>query len=130
MTTSWIRVASVAELEDSGGLLGSSVGGVPIALYAVDGEYFATFDTCTHGQARLSDGYLEGHLIECPLHQGLFDIRTGEVKGPPCSKAIRTLPVREDDGVLLVSIEPTQENVTMTGGTEAASESLTDLESR
>ena len=129
MMTSWIRVASVAELEDSGGLLGSSVGGVPIALYVVDGEYFATFDTCTHGQARLSDGYLEGHLIECPLHQGLFDIRTGEVKGPPCSKAIRTLPVREDDGVLLIGIEPTQENATMTGGTEAANEPLSDLES-
>ena len=129
MTTSWIRVASVVELEDSGGLLGSSVGGMPIALYSVDGEYFATADTCTHGQARLSDGYLEGHLIECPLHQGLFDIRTGEVKGPPCSKAIRTLPVREDDGVLLIGIEPTQENATMTGGTEAAGEPLTDLES-
>ena len=129
MMTSWIRVASVAELEDSGGLLGSSVGGVPIALYAVDGEYFATSDTCTHGQARLSDGYLEGHLIECPLHQGLFDIRTGEVKGPPCSKAIRTLPVRENDGALLIGIEPTQENATMTGGTEAVGEPLSDLES-
>ena len=118
MTTSWIRVASVAELEDSGGLLGSSVGGVPIALYAVDGEYFATSDTCTHGQARLSDGYLEGHLIECPLHQGLFDIRTGEVKGPPCSKAIRTLPVRENDGMLLVGVEPSQREATTASGTE------------
>ena len=129
MTTSWIRVASVAELEDSGGLLGRSIGGVPIAIYAVEGEYFATSDTCTHGQARLSDGYLEGHLIECPLHQGLFDIRTGEVKGPPCSKAIRTLPVREVDGVLLIGVEPTQENATAAGGTEAASEPLSDLES-
>lgn len=106
MTTSWIRVASVAELEDSGGLLGRTVGGVPIALYAVDGEYFATSDTCTHGQARLSDGYLEGHLIECPLHQGLFDIRTGEVKGPPCTKPIHTLLAREEDGALFVCIEP------------------------
>jgi len=98
----WIRAASVAELEDAGGLLGCVVGGVAVALYAVEGKYFATSDTCTHGQARLSDGYLEGHLIECPLHQGLFDIRTGEVRGPPCSRPIRTLEVRQQDGELLV----------------------------
>jgi naphthalene 1,2-dioxygenase ferredoxin component len=117
MTTSWIRVASIAELDDAGGLLGCSVGGVPIALYSVEGEYFATADTCTHGQARLSDGYLEGHLIECPLHQGLFDIRTGEVKGPPCTKAIRTVPVRERDGALLVGVEPAQGDAARAGGT-------------
>lgn len=114
-TTTWINVASVAELEEAGGLLGRAVAGVPVALYAVDGEYFATADTCTHGQARLSEGYLEGHLIECPLHQGLFDIRTGEVKGPPCSKPIRTLPVREEGGNLLIGVDSTDGSAAMAG---------------
>ncbi len=102
----WIRVASIAELEEAGGLLGRVAAGVPIALYAAEGEYFATANTCTHGQARLSDGYLDGHIIECPLHQGLFDIRTGEVKGPPCTKPIRTLQVMQEGGSLLVRMEP------------------------
>lgn len=101
----WVRVASVSELMDGGGLLGRTVAGVPIALYAVEGEYYATADICTHGQARLSDGWLEGHLIECPLHQGLFDIRTGEVKGPPCTQPIRAFRTREDGGELWVNLE-------------------------
>lgn len=108
MTVSWIRVASVTELENAGGVLGRTAGGIAIALFAVDGEYFATADRCTHGQGRLSEGYLEGHLIECPLHQGLFDIRTGEVKGPPCTRPVRTLPVRDEDGELLVRIVPSE----------------------
>ncbi|MGH6754922.1 MAG: Rieske 2Fe-2S domain-containing protein, partial [Bradyrhizobium sp.] len=69
----WIKVAALKDVEAAGGLLGVNVGGQPLALYAVDGEVYATADLCTHGQARLSDGYLDGHLIECPLHQGLFD---------------------------------------------------------
>lgn len=105
-TTSWIKVASVAELEQAGGVLGRVVEGLPIALYAVDGEYFATADICTHGEARLSEGYLDGHIIECPLHQGMFDIRTGEVKGAPCTKPIRTLQVTQENGSLLVGITP------------------------
>jgi len=79
----WVRVASIREVDEAGGLLGRSVGGVAVALYRVEGTYYATLDQCTHGQAQLSDGYLEGFLIECPLHQGLFDVRTGEPKGPP-----------------------------------------------
>ena len=51
------------------------VAGREIALYGVDGEVFATDNICTHGQARLCEGFLEGHEIECPLHQGRFDVR-------------------------------------------------------
>jgi hypothetical protein len=67
MTTAWVKAASVAELENAGGLVGCTVGGIAVALYAVEGGYFATSDTCSHGQGRLSEGWLEGHLIECPL---------------------------------------------------------------
>lgn len=100
----WTRAASVAEVEASDGLLGVSLFGQRIALYGVDGEYFATSDICTHGNAALSQGYLDGFLIECPLHQGLFDIRTGAVKGPPCSKPIASYPVRREGDDLLVDL--------------------------
>jgi naphthalene 1,2-dioxygenase ferredoxin component len=103
-SSAWVRVASAQEVDEAGGLLGRSVNGVAIALYGVESTYYATLDQCTHGQARLSDGYLEGFLIECPLHQGLFDIRTGEVKGPPCTKPLPTLAVRRDGEDLLVDL--------------------------
>lgn len=104
--TNWIRAASVAQLRSAGGLLGCTVDGVEIALYEVDGEYFATSNLCTHAHAFLSEGWLEGHLIECPIHQGLFDIRTGEVKGPPCTEPIQTYPVKKQDEELLVAVAP------------------------
>jgi nitrite reductase/ring-hydroxylating ferredoxin subunit len=105
----WIRIASATELTEAGGLLGRSIRGVPLAVYEVGGACFVTLDRCTHAEARLSEGYLEGFLIECPLHQGLFDIRTGEAKGPPCTEAVRTLAVRREGEDLLVSLKSLQD---------------------
>ena len=105
----WICIASATELREAGGLLGRSIRGLPLAVYEVSGAYFVTLDRCTHARARLSEGYLEGFLIECPLHQGLFDVRTGEVKGPPCTKPLRTFAVRCEGEDLLVSLKSLQE---------------------
>ena len=78
----------------------------PIAVYKLDGTYFATADTCTHGEASLSEGDIEGDEIICPFHRGAFDIRTGEATLAPCVTAIRTYPVRvEGDGVF-IALEP------------------------
>ena len=105
----WIRVASTTELAEAGGLLGRLICGVPLAVYEVSGVCFVTLDRCTHARARLSEGYLEGFLIECPLHQGLFDIRTGEAKGLPCTEPLRTFEVRREGEDLLVSLASLQE---------------------
>jgi nitrite reductase/ring-hydroxylating ferredoxin subunit len=105
----WIRVASVGEVREAGGLLGRTIRGVPLVVYEVSGAWFVTSDVCTHAQARLSDGYLEGFLIECPLHQGLFDVRTGEAKGPPCTEPLPTFAVRREGEDLLVSLNSLQE---------------------
>jgi naphthalene 1,2-dioxygenase system ferredoxin subunit len=101
----WIRVVSTTEVKEAGGLLGRSVSGVALAVYEADGAYFVTSDICTHGQANLSDGYLEDFLIECPYHQGKFDIRTGEVAGSPCTEPVCTFPVRHDGEDLFVSLD-------------------------
>ncbi len=79
--------------------------GHQIALYQVDGAFFATDDTCTHGDASLSEfGSVDGHIVECSFHNGSFDIRTGEACAMPCSIALRTWPIRIVDGqVCLVS---------------------------
>jgi len=78
--------------------------GQPIAVYWVDGQFFATTDQCSHGQASLSEGYLEGPVIECPLHQGQFDVRTGEPLRAPCTVAIRCYPVRAIEGAIHVGL--------------------------
>lgn len=89
----WISTISPTELEPEG-VAAAQAGNAWVALYKVEAEFFATAVMCTHGQASLADGYLDGYHIECPLHQGLFDIRTGAPASAPCTEAVRTFPVR------------------------------------
>jgi naphthalene 1,2-dioxygenase system ferredoxin subunit len=100
--TQWEKTVSLDELRSAGGLVGYAIGEQDFAIYLVEDEVYATANLCTHGNARLSDGYLIGELIECPMHQGMFDVRTGAVMGPPCTEAIRTFPVRIDDGIISI----------------------------
>ena len=75
-----------------------------LAVYNVDGEFFVTDDLCTHGPGSLSEGELYGHVIECNFHGGQFDIRTGDVAGPPCMDPIKTYPVTIEDGRVLIDV--------------------------
>jgi len=70
------------------------IGGKEIALYDLDGTLFATDDVCTHAYAKLSDGWLDGDEIECPLHAGRFDVKSGKAVAPPCTEDLQTYPVR------------------------------------
>lgn len=74
------------------------------AIYNVEGEFFVTDDTCTHGPGSLSEGYLDGHVIECDFHNGCFDIRNGEVVAPPCLIPLRTYAVVPDETKVVVEI--------------------------
>ena len=79
----------------------------PIAVFKTDdGELFAIDDTCTHQDASLADGWLEGCQIECPLHASRFDLRTGEVDQPPAKKPVRTYKVDVVDGDIFVEPSP------------------------
>ena len=81
------------------------LGGRQIAIYLVRGEVFATDNVCTHGMARLCDGFLEGHEIECPHHQGRFDVRTGEATCAPAKAALATYPARLDGSRVQLQVE-------------------------
>lgn len=85
-------------------VIGVLVAGREIALYSAGGEIFATDNICTHGQARLCEGFLDGHEIECPLHQGKFDIRTGQPTCAPVTEAIRSYPVKIEGGRVFLAI--------------------------
>lgn len=75
---------------------------VPLAVFNVDGTLYCVDDTCTHQDASLADGYLEGCWVECPLHASTFDLRTGRPDGPPARTPVRTHEVVVRDGVVHV----------------------------
>ena len=79
-------------------------GDLVLAVYNVDGEYFVTDDMCTHGPGSLSEGYLEDDEIECNFHGGRFNVRTGEVAGPPCMVPIKTYKVILDGDTVAIEI--------------------------
>ena len=103
MSGHWIEVIS-RDAVPEGDVIGVNVAGRDIALYGVDGEVFATDNVCTHGNARLCDGFLDGHEIECPLHQGKFDVRTGAAMCAPLTEAVKTYPIRIEGQQVFVDL--------------------------
>ncbi len=102
MSETWRHVASSAEIAE-GDTLRVEIDDHALCLYRLEGALYATDDTCTHGQASLADGLIvEGGLIECPLHEGAFDIRTGAPARVPCKLALTCYPVRVDGDAVLV----------------------------
>lgn len=89
----WVDALSIDELPTDD-VIGVVVNGRDVAVYAVGGAVYATDNICTHGHARLCDGFLDGHEIECPLHQGKFDVRDGRPLCEPVTKALRHYPVK------------------------------------
>jgi nitrite reductase/ring-hydroxylating ferredoxin subunit len=96
--TSEIAENSVKRFE-----LGNNV----IAVYNVGGEFYATDNECTHGAASLADGILEDDIIECTLHFGAFNVKTGEAVQAPCFTALRTYKVVVQDGQVMVDLDKT-----------------------
>ena len=64
--------------------------GLALAVFQVDDAFYVTDDRCTHGNASLSDGFVEDGEVECPFHQGRFDIKTGKATGSPCVHPLKT----------------------------------------
>ncbi len=104
MMGDWTRVTSVDSVRD-GSVVGVTVAGRPVALYRVEGNLYATDNICSHAYALLSDGWLDDHEIECPLHAGRFDIRTGAAQGGPVTCGIKTYPVRVVGQIIEVEID-------------------------
>jgi naphthalene 1,2-dioxygenase system ferredoxin subunit len=96
-----VRVADVAAIEEDG-TLRVHHGGEPVCLYNVSGTIYATHDLCTHGQASLADGFVDGEEIECPLHQGRFEIATGKAVRAPCTVDVRTYRVKIESGAVFL----------------------------
>ena len=103
MSDNWVDVTSADDVPEDD-VIGVDIAGKSLALYQVDGAICATDNLCTHGNARLCDGFLEGHEIECPLHQGKFDIRNGKAMCAPLTEDVRTYPVRIEGSRVFVDL--------------------------
>ena len=103
MSDNWIDVLALDAVPEAD-VTAVIVGGKEIALYEVEGEVFATDNLCTHGAARMSDGFLEGREIECPFHQGRFDVCTGKALCAPLTENIRVYPVRIENKRVFVNM--------------------------
>jgi anthranilate 1,2-dioxygenase ferredoxin subunit len=101
----WIDAAA----EDAIGpdeCIGVSINGVPVVLARdAAGNWFALHDLCTHGAARLSEGYVENGGIECPLHQGVFDLKTGAPVSGPIVAGVRSYHLRCIAGRVEVTVQ-------------------------
>ncbi|MCP3019872.1 non-heme iron oxygenase ferredoxin subunit [Cupriavidus basilensis] len=103
MSKQWIQVIQLVAIPKDD-VVAVNAGGREIALYSVDGEVYATDNACSHGNARLCDGFLDGHEIECPLHQGKFDVRTGRAMCEPLTSDIEVFGVRVENGEVFVEV--------------------------
>ena len=97
----FVKVAVTADLP-SGGLMLVEVEDERIVLANVEGQYYALTDVCTHAECPLSDGELEGEVLECPCHGSQFDVRTGQVVGPPADEPLTRYAVRIEGIDILV----------------------------
>ena len=100
----WTDAMAAADLP-SDDVAAVAVAGKDIALYTVGDAVYATDNLCTHGHARLCDGFLDGHEIECPLHQGKFDVRDGRPTCDPVTDAVRSHPVKVEGGRVFLQLD-------------------------
>ncbi|MCZ6731504.1 MAG: non-heme iron oxygenase ferredoxin subunit [Gammaproteobacteria bacterium] len=97
----WVDVTTAAKLSPGASCV-VEVDGVMIAVFNLDGEYYAIEDICTHDGGELASGELAGEEIVCPRHGAHFNIKTGEVTAPPAYEDVATFPVRVHDGKIQV----------------------------
>ncbi len=76
--------------------------GLTLCVFNLDGRFYVTDDTCTHGLGSLSEGWIIDDVVECNFHGGAFNIRTGAVEAPPCMDPLRTYAVEVVDGTVCI----------------------------
>jgi nitrite reductase/ring-hydroxylating ferredoxin subunit len=102
--TSRLELCSCEDVPE-GAALRVENGLLTLAVFNVEGEFYVTDDNCTHGPGSLSEGYIEGDVVECNFHNGQFNIRTGAVVSPPCMVPIKTYPARVENGKVVIEVE-------------------------
>lgn len=99
MSESWTRVAATGDLLPGEHAI-VDVDGVSIAVYNIDGQYYAIEDVCTHDGGELASGSREGFVLTCPRHGAKFDVRSGEALCAPAYTPTSVFPVKVEAGAV------------------------------
>ncbi len=100
----FVRIASVDDIQD-GDMISAEIEDSKVVIAHVEGVLYAFDEECTHAGCGLSDGDLDGNIIQCPCHGAEFDIRTGEVTSPPAVEPLKTYQVRVEGDDILIEYE-------------------------
>lgn len=103
---SWVVACRASDVGDGFGTRVELADGRVVAVFRVDGTFYATADRCTHGEASLCEGFVDGRIVECPFHFGTFDVVTGKAMTFPCVTDLATYPVRVEGDQILVGTSP------------------------
>ena len=95
--TDWIDICAENALSDGENII-IDVDGTDVAVFKLDGNFYAIEDVCSHDGAEIASGLLDGDEIVCPRHGARFCVKTGEVKCAPAYENIDTFPVRIENG--------------------------------
>jgi 3-phenylpropionate/trans-cinnamate dioxygenase ferredoxin component len=101
--STWINAVAFDDIDDED-VVRFDHAGKTYAIYRVGDEAYASDGLCTHEKVHLCDGLVMDHVIECPKHNGRFDIRTGMPMGAPVCVALKTYPAKVEDGQVLIEI--------------------------
>jgi 3-phenylpropionate/trans-cinnamate dioxygenase ferredoxin component len=104
----FLQVVDASEIEP-GGRIVIEIDGEPIALFNVDGKFYAIGDVCTHDNGPLAEGELIGYQLICPRHGARFDIRSGKALTLPAFVDTPWYPVRVVNGWIEIGLPPVQE---------------------
>ena len=105
-----IDICPLADLPPGEALRVDTVPAIAV-FHTEDGEVFAIDDTCSHQDASLADGWVEGCEVECPLHASRFNLRTGAVDAPPAKLPVRAHVVAIEDGLIRVELSTDKPNL-------------------
>ena len=100
----FVRACAVTDIPDTN-VLGVLVGSVPVAVVRAGEEIHALHDVCSHAEVALSEGDVDGDVIDCWLHGSEFDLRTGKPLCLPATDPVAVYPTKLEDGVVYVDVD-------------------------
>ncbi len=100
------QLIKIAETKDvpAGSRVRLEVEGRTLVLFNIDGKFYAIDDACTHNNASLAEGELEGKVITCPWHAAKFDVTTGKALAPPAPSDAASYKVCVDGGDISIDL--------------------------
>ncbi|MDB3921001.1 non-heme iron oxygenase ferredoxin subunit [Paracoccaceae bacterium] len=103
MSSNWVLACAANDVDEED-VLGVELNGQKLAVYNTPKGFFATDGICTHEVAQLEDGLVIGTVIECPLHQGRFDVTNGKALSAPVCVDLNTYPTKVEDGDVYIDV--------------------------